>query len=279
MSAYPTVTDPTAVVGRRFGAYLVDGLVVAAIFWGLFFATAGIILYEVPSNCRQIEATPGELSSSEVCTDDFDAFRFPRTDDSYSAATYRPIAWAIGGGAALFYVVVVEWFVQGLTGATLGKAIFGIRTVNEGGQAPGIGKQFIRGVLWIVDGLCNGLVALVTILASKGHRRVGDMAAQTFVVKSGFKGAPIVVPGMDTTPAPADAGVAAATSSAAAYQAAPAAAPPTSPPPPQPPEGPIWDAPRGAYIQWDPSGNRWLTYDDAASAWKPIAGEQPPPPS
>ena len=44
-----------------------------------------------------------------------------------------------------------------MTGATLGKAIFGIRTVDEQGNAPGLGKQFIRGVLWIVDGLCHGL--------------------------------------------------------------------------------------------------------------------------
>jgi uncharacterized RDD family membrane protein YckC len=292
MNSYATVTDPTAVVGRRFGAYVIDSLVLWAIPLALFFATAGIVLYERPSDCRQIEATPAEFSSSEECVDDLD---ITIQDDEYSAATYKPIAWVIAGGTYLLYLVIVQWFVQGLTGATLGKALFGIRTVNEGGESPGIGKQFIRGLLWIVDGLCNGLVALVTILASKGHRRVGDMAAKTYVVRSSFKGAPIVIPGIAATPTPAYTAAATGAASGATatgYQPPPApgaaaetaaatdqtTAAPTSPPADQS-EGPIWDAQRNAYIQWDPSGNRWLTYDDSASEWKAIEGDQPPPPS
>jgi uncharacterized RDD family membrane protein YckC len=280
MSAYATVTDPTAVVGRRFGAYVIDSLVLWAIPLALFFATAGIVLYERPTDCRQIEATAGELTSSEECADDLD---ITIGNDEYSAATYKPISWAIGGGAYLLYLVIVQWFVQGLTGATLGKAIFGIRTVNEAGESPGIGKQFVRGLLWIVDGLCNGLVALITILASKGHRRVGDMAAKTYVVRSTFKGAPIVVPGLVSEPTPSYAATT-APPAPMATTAPPAPSAPTEPssPPAEsapPADGPIWDAQRNAYLQWDPTGNRWLTYDDGASEWKPIEGDQPPPPS
>lgn len=294
MSAYTATTDPTAVVGRRFGAYVVDTIIVAALSAGLFFATADITLYEEPSTCRQIEAVPGEVSSSETCTDDIDA---TINDDDYSAATYRPAAFAIAGGASLLYLIVVQWIVQGLTGATLGKAIFGIRTVSEEGQAPGLGKQFIRGILWIVDGLCNGLVAAILILVTKGHRRLGDMAAKTFVVRSNVKGSPVVVPGMDgaATPtytgAPSYAGAATATPpapGAASYTppatAAPTAAAADDPTVAQPAaqadaSGPQWDAARNAYIQWDPNGGRWLTYDDAAGQWKPIEGDQPPSPA
>jgi len=287
MSAYPATTDPTAVVGRRFGAYVIDTIVVAALSVGAFFLTADVTLYERPATCRQVEAVPGEVSSSEECTDDFD---LTWGDDEYSAATYKPAAIAIAGGLSLLYLILVQWILQAFTGMTLGKAIFGIRTVDEAGGSPGLGKQFIRGLLWIVDGLCNGLVALILILVTKGHRRLGDMAAKTFVVRSAAKGSPIVVPGMDSSgAAPAYAGAGAATAAAPVTPPAPqqattpqqATAPqPAAAPQPAPDaSGPQWDAQRNAYIQWDPAGGRWMTYDDNAAEWKPIEGDQPPAPS
>ena len=157
----------------------------------LFFATAGIVLYESPTTCPQV-VTAGQKSSSESCV----KVDITIQDDVYTAATYKPAAAAIAGGVYLLYLVVVQWIVQAMTGATLGKAIFGIRTVDEQGQPPGLGKQFIRGLLWIIDSLCNALVAAILILATKGHRRLGDMAAKTFVVHTSAKGSPVVVPGL-----------------------------------------------------------------------------------
>jgi len=305
MTEYATQTDPTAVVGRRFGAFIVDMIVLLAVPAALFFATAGIVLYESPTTCPQV-VNAGQKSSSEVCIK-VDA---QIQDDKYTAATYKPAAWAIAGGVYLLYLVIVQWIVQGMTGATLGKALFGIRTVDEQGQPPGLGKQFIRGVVWIIDGLCDGLVAAIAILASKGHRRLGDMAAKTFVVRSSAKGAPIVVPGLAAAGAGAMAAGAVPVGGYAATPPAPGTpytppspATPYTPPaasdqtvvtpepdqtvvaptapaaPPAPPtDGPVWDAARNAYIQWDPAGNRWLTYDDAAAQWKPIEGDQPPTP-
>jgi uncharacterized RDD family membrane protein YckC len=296
VSAYPAQSDPTAVVGRRFGAFVIDSIVLAAIPLALFFATAGITLYEQPTTCAQVRATPGELSSSEKCRK-VDA---TVNDTKYTAATFKPAAVGLAGGVYLLYLVLVEWIVQALTGATLGKAIFGIRTVNEQGEAPGLGKQFIRGLVWIVDALCSALVAAILILVTKGHRRLGDMAAKTFVVRAGAKGAPIVVPGMVAAGvAGAASGYGTAAAPTTTYTPPPAAtmgtAPPmaassdpdattvapTPAPTPSAPgaAGPQWDAGRNAYIQWDPAGNRWLTYDDGASEWKPIEGEQPPPPA
>src|SRR3546814_11777769 len=77
-----------------------------------------------------------------------------------------------------------------------------IGVVGEDGRAPGLGKALLRWVLWVLDGfpyvlpLVGGIVALTTV----GHRRVGDMAAKTFVVDRGAMGSPIVVPGL-TAPA------------------------------------------------------------------------------
>jgi hypothetical protein len=49
-----------------------------------------------------------------------------------------------------------------------------------------------------VDGLCAGLVGFIVALTSRGHRRVGDMAAKTFVVGGQYMGYPVAVPGMTT---------------------------------------------------------------------------------
>jgi uncharacterized RDD family membrane protein YckC len=270
MNEYVTQTDPTAVVGRRFGAFVVDSIVLFAIPAALFFATANIVLYESPTTCPQVE-NAGRLSSSEVCVDDLD---FTIQDDAYTAATYKPAAGAIAGAVYLLYLVLVEWIVQGMTGATLGKAIFGIRTVDEQGQPPGLGKQFIRGLLWLPIVLfnCLVLVPMITILASKGHRRLGDMAAKTFVVHTSAKGSPVVVPGVETA---GPTGPATPYTPAGGDQTLVAPGSPAAPPAPA---GPQWDAARNAYVQWDPVGNRWLTYDDAAAQWKPIEGGQPPTP-
>src|SRR3546814_18146228 len=79
-----------------------------------------------------------------------------------------------------------------------------IGVVGEDGRAPGLGKALLRWVLWVLDGfpyvlpLVGGIVALTTV----GHRRVGDMAAKTFVVDRGAMGSPIVVPGLTAPPPP-----------------------------------------------------------------------------
>lgn len=60
-------------------------------------------------------------------------------------------------------------------------------------------------------------------------------------------------PAMPTAPDPTAAGAAAPTSGAAVT-----------------PGEPQWDAARNAYILWDAGSAKWLQYDNAAGAWKPI---------
>ena len=62
-----------------------------------------------------------------------------------------------------------------LTGASLGKAIFGIRVVRGDGSAPGFLRSLIRVAAWLLDGLALLLpVGLWLVLFTRGHRRVGD---------------------------------------------------------------------------------------------------------
>ena len=108
-----------------------------------------------------------------------------------------------GGTAALvwfiFWAYMVGVFVlqRGITGKTLGTMAMGIVTVNGQGRPIGVGYALLRSVAGIVDYIpcCIPLVGIVTIFASKGHRRVGDMAGQSYVVEKAYAGQPVVIPG------------------------------------------------------------------------------------
>ena len=54
---------------------------------------------------------------------------------------------------------------------------------EDSGEVPGIGAAAVRSVLRIVDGLLAYLVAFVTVLISTKNQRLGDMAANTLVVR------------------------------------------------------------------------------------------------
>lgn len=70
-------------------------------------------------------------------------------------------------------------------GRTPGKRALGLRVVDASGQAPSVQAVVVRNLLLVVDLLPGlGLVGLVTALADRRHRRVGDLVAGTLVVRS-----------------------------------------------------------------------------------------------
>lgn len=92
-----------------------------------------------------------------------------------------------GGPAVLFFVIVLAYYtiLEAMRGQTLGKMVMGIRVVAEDtGSTPSFGRALVRNVLRIIDGLVIYLVGLITIAASKKDQRVGDMAANTLVVRA-----------------------------------------------------------------------------------------------
>ncbi len=237
MTAPATGHDPTAVLGRRSIAYVIDTLIVSAIAAGTFFATADVTEIVDARRCGELDLGGTSRSCAEA-------------NDTVYLFENRAILFA--ALAALAWILLVGWVLQGATGATVGKLIAGVRTVDEQGRGPGLGKQAIRGLLWVVpDGLltCFGIpvVAAATAGFTKGHRRVGDMAAKTFVVRSRDRGAPIVVPGVNAPPG----GFAPPAPSAGPYGEAPpvgagatfAATPPAATPPATTPPAATWAAP------------------------------------
>lgn len=290
------IGDPTAVFGRRIVAYLIDTLILAVPALAMLGSSVERIHVDDIVGYRgdYCERFMDEIGG--VCLDVSDV-----NDYVYFM---QDVPWgpSLLAGLGAFLIAVV---LQGLTGWTPGKLVMGLRTVQEDGSTVGIGKAFVRWILLIVDGQPCGLplVGLITAGTTTGHRRVGDMAAKTYVVRAHAAGAPIRAPGqsMPATPGYGDTWSPAAPPPGAAWGPAPTGspsswdqpvapapveqghqpwatpgdpvAPASEPPTPAGADGPQWDQARGTYIQWDAAQGRWLQWDEAAQRWDVIPGQ------
>jgi uncharacterized RDD family membrane protein YckC len=236
--AYPGAVppaDPTAVIGRRIGAFFIDAAIAVAAFMIIFFplATKRTVAetLDLPGCHRNIDQ-PSQVQCSN------------RQVVQLGDAVYE----ADGGptfGLDLLFALLYFGVLPAFTGATVGKVATGIRVVDANGTIAGIGRSLARWAVFVVDGPFSlFLCGLLTSLLSKGHRRLGDMAAGTFVVNKAAVGQPITAAAAPTY-APA----------------APAYVPATG-------GTPQWDAARGAYVQWDPTSGRYLTWDQTAQTWQ-----------
>ena len=191
------IDDPTAVGGRRLLACAIDvGLLV------VLYAVVFVLL------SRRAPVATWVGRSSSVC--DGRGIRCASFGHRYVDGVRRFALQLV----ALAYLVGVFVLQRGWTGSTLGTRLLGIVTVGADGRPIGAGRALLRSVAGIVDYLpcCLPLVGIVTIFSTKGHRRVGDMAAHSLVVDRPHLGSPILVPGLDDpsagvtpTPVPAPA--------------------------------------------------------------------------
>jgi len=251
-SSLPLTHDATAVVGRRIAAWFIDLLVYLAL--GFLFSLAFL---QNSNSVKQYDVTPG--GGSAFCTqwrETHNGFCFSSNDQA-TTVKVNASSFLYFGIHFLAYAVI-----QGLAGGSIGKLAVGLRVVTSDGQLCGVGRSFARTVLWVVDAVTFALPILggILMLTTKGHRRLGDMAAGTYVVPKEAVGHPVEVPGL-TAPMAGRYGPA-STSSYPPYQAGPGPASDTN--------GPRWDPARNAYIQWDAGQNRWVQYDNDARQWKPI---------
>jgi uncharacterized RDD family membrane protein YckC len=141
----PPVALEVHVTGRRILATIVDAIVFSVIFWVL-------------------------------------ALLFGST-----SAEGGSVAFSLGGlGSLICLVVIFAYYtlLEGYLGQTLGKMLLGIKVVREdNGGVPGLGVAAIRTVLRIIGGILFYLVAFISVLATQKNRRLGDMAANTLVVR------------------------------------------------------------------------------------------------
>lgn len=71
-----------------------------------------------------------------------------------------------------------------LNGQTWGKRAMGIRVVRVDGQEPGLSDYLLRAVFHIVDSVfSSGILAAIFISSSSNNQRLGDMTANTTVIR------------------------------------------------------------------------------------------------
>jgi uncharacterized RDD family membrane protein YckC len=158
--------DPTRVVTRRGLALLVDALLLALI--------PTVTAFLVGHAEIRRGACPDPLPAGRDCI----GFR------QQAMLVDKQAFFVFVGLLALLYLIVFVT-VQGVTGASPGKALLGIRVVRGDGTIPGWRRSALRVVAWVVDGLVLVVpVALWTAWFTPGHRRVGDWVAGTYVVRS-----------------------------------------------------------------------------------------------
>ena len=91
---------------------------------------------------------------------------------------------------ALFFLggYLYHSLLEGLYGQTLGKRICGIKVLNKDFSPCDISAGFLRNLLRIADAFFYYLVAVIAIAANFKWQRVGDVIAETVVVRVKEKG-------------------------------------------------------------------------------------------
>jgi uncharacterized RDD family membrane protein YckC len=169
------VRDPTQVIWRRCFASGTSVLLIGLVF--LAAAYAGDV-HTRRSGC------PDPVPAGQQCVQ--------RGSTGYLMKDTGFIWFALALVLLLLAIVVLPHVTMG---CSLGKAIFRIRVTRPDGRPPGFLRSFIRLVAWAIDGFALLLpVGLWLAIFTRGHRRVGDYLARTYVVERSAAGHPVRIP-------------------------------------------------------------------------------------
>jgi uncharacterized RDD family membrane protein YckC len=269
--------DPTAVVGRRIGAAIIDYLIIGAIVWSILFFGVFSDSAEGSSSDDECSFIRDFVDDPVVCLELGDTIYVTQGGDSMAVI-----------GLSFLVSFVNHALLQGATGATIGKHLVGLRVVKKDtGRLASFGPNALRWLVSLLDVSCCFLIGLIMIITNKGHRRLGDMAANTLVVGTASVGTPPVVPGL-TSPQVTGSPYATSyppSSPMGPPQAAsptgwppPSPAAPPAPTPPPPAQGgapaantPTWDPQRNTYVIFDAAQNQWMQWDATSQQWRPIS--------
>jgi uncharacterized RDD family membrane protein YckC len=165
--------DATAVLGRRYGAFLIDAAISLIVFGAVFFATATTHSFD------EMRREPGcHISANDPAQIECDNRAVVTVNDTVYEAEGGPYVLA-----CIAFTLVYFALMEGLAGATLGKLMTGLRVVTPEGTKCGLGRALLRWLVFAVDGpLTLFICGIVTSSVSGGHRRLGDMAAGTYVI-------------------------------------------------------------------------------------------------
>lgn len=267
-----TITDPTAVVARRGGAWFINVVLV-----GLAAAVPTLLLADAYS----LDRASGGL---ELEWHDGDLGVFIRD----TAIVLRQNELAIILGALLAAVLLLIVILPGRRGWTPGHLAADLRIVRNDGSRAGIFRALVRTVAWVIDILPGvPLVAYGSARLTRRHQRVGDLLARTYVVDKraagrsvgrplsddGAVGTPEVEPDPAPDPAPEVVpAIAPGPEPVARPVPVAAAAPVAAPPEGVPADEPIWDRRNKRYVLWHSKAGRWLTHGE--HGWAPLGAAE-----
>ncbi len=289
---------PTAVMGRRCLAWLIDLLIIAT----MMIAGTIVIWLIFRANDIQKDSYATVTEAENECnriTDAGELMCFSDGSDVYILGSFADLTLFLLLSLALTLLLLMVIF-PGWKGWSLGKLLMGLRIVQKDSlELAGFGRNITRGLLWAVDGFpFVPLVGLITSLCTLGNRRVGDLVAGTLVVHKSDVGLssrnePFSVefskPTGATTADPVDTvwkapdeAMRDAPVTSATYQKTPAETAASS-------DGettnshegsksavlgvdaPHWDEARNTYIQWDPGLEEWMEWSESRNRWIPIS--------
>lgn len=180
--AWGRIERPTDVFGRRIGAFFIDLAPLVIAFIVMVNMYVEIVNQPSASAAETFCTRINDRGSDEVCV--------PGDGEAYLFTNNEILAMlSVFGG----YLLVNHVLLTGLTGASIGKAMVGIRCVKAStGERCGVPRALLRTVLLLVPDtlLCFPLVGLLVGALTEGHRRVGDFAAGTAVVGKQWVGRP-----------------------------------------------------------------------------------------
>ncbi len=161
---------PIAGPMSRLLAFSVDYgvILIAEIFAFIALLSAGLLLTDMGEVLPWLEDAQAEIEQGQVPSMPWLAL---------SMAVWIAIEFVF----QWVYFVAFEVLAQG---RSLGKAMFGLRVVREGGLPVTLRESMVRNLLRAVDMLPTGyLVGFVSMVVSDKTRRLGDIAAGTIVVR------------------------------------------------------------------------------------------------
>jgi uncharacterized RDD family membrane protein YckC len=261
------LTDPTAVVARRGGAWFIDG-----VLCGLAAAVPALLLADAYELNRPEDGVDVERHGQDVAI-------FLRD----TVVVLRQSELAITLGAFALAVLVFLVVLPGRRGWSPGYLAADVRLVRRDGGKAGMVRALVRTLAWVIDGIPYPLplVAYVSAISTRRHQRVGDLLARTYVVDKRAVGRPI------DRRLDADEPLTAVAEPEPLPPAEPEAAPPAEmapveegnvdmgeesnvnePPEGVPPDEPIWDRRNRRYVLWHSRSGRWLAHTEAG--WAPF---------
>jgi uncharacterized RDD family membrane protein YckC len=95
----------------------------------------------------------------------------------------QPMLIALAASTAVLIVFLYHWLLEGAFGATMGKAIVGVRVLNQRGGVPGLRSSAVRNVIRLFEAVPLYLPGFFVAVFSPARRRIGDYAAHTIVLE------------------------------------------------------------------------------------------------